>query len=72
MEILSSAAVKVLLFLGSKSNDENKAQHTLDTIAKVIGIKDTRTIGAAVDELKEHKLISVTEVNGKPNIYRLL
>lgn len=72
LEILSSAAVKVLLFLGSKSNDENKAQHTLDTIAKVIGIKDTRTIGAAVDELKEHKLISVTEVKGKPNIYRLL
>lgn len=69
---LSSAAVKVLLFLGSKSNDENKAQHTIDTIAKVIGIKDTRTIGAAVDELKEHKLISVTEVKGKPNIYRLL
>ncbi|EGI6772990.1 helix-turn-helix domain-containing protein [Escherichia coli] len=71
LEVLSPAAVKLLLFIGSKCNDDGVCYHSHETMSKITGLS-VKTIKRTMPELIENKLIEVKAVPGKSNHYRLL
>ncbi|WP_455553086.1 helix-turn-helix domain-containing protein [Escherichia sp.] len=71
LEVLSPAAVKLLLFIGSKCNDDGVCYHSHETMSKITGLS-VKTIKRTMPELMENKLIEVKAVPGKSNHYRLL
>ncbi|EES6672280.1 helix-turn-helix domain-containing protein [Escherichia coli] len=71
LEVLSPAAVKLLLFIGSKCNDDGVCFHAHETMKQLTGLS-INTIKRAITELIENKLIEVKAVAGKSNHYRLL
>ncbi|MWK08795.1 helix-turn-helix domain-containing protein [Escherichia coli] len=71
LEVLSPAAVKLLLFIGSKCNDDGVCFHAHETMMQLTGLS-RNTIKRAIAELIENKLIETKAVAGKSNHYRLL
>ncbi|EEY5749144.1 helix-turn-helix domain-containing protein [Escherichia coli] len=71
LEVLSPAAVKLLLFIGSKCNDDGVCFHAHETMMQLTGLS-RNTIKRAITELIENKLIETKAVAGKSNHYRLL
>ncbi|EHW3108449.1 TPA: helix-turn-helix domain-containing protein [Escherichia coli] len=71
LEVLSPAAVKLLLFIGSKCNDDGVCYHSHETMSKITGLS-VKTIKRTMPELINNKLIDVKAVAGKSNHYRLL
>ncbi|WP_063080842.1 helix-turn-helix domain-containing protein [Escherichia coli] len=71
LEVLSPAAVKLLLFIGSKCNDDGVCYHSHETMSKITGLS-VKTIKRTMPELINNKLIDVKAVSGKSNHYRLL
>lgn len=68
---LSPAAVKLLLFIGSKCNDDGVCYHSHETMMQLTGLS-VKTIKRTMPELIENKLVEVKAVPGKTNHYRLL
>ncbi|EIT3899606.1 helix-turn-helix domain-containing protein [Escherichia coli] len=71
LEVLSPAAVKLLLLIGSKCNDDGVCFHAHETMMQLTGLS-RNTIKRAIAELIENKLIETKAVAGKSNHYRLL
>ena len=71
LEVLSPAAVKLLLFIGSKCNDDGVCYHSHETMMRLTGLS-VKTIKRTMPELIENKLVEVKAVPGKTNHYRLL
>ena len=71
LELLSPAAVKLFLFIGSKCNDDGVCYHSHETMMQLTGLS-RNTIKRAIAELVKNRLIEVKAVDGKPNHYRLL
>lgn len=71
LEVLSPAAVKILLFIGSKCNDDGVCYHSHETMSKITGLS-VKTIKRTIPELIENKLIEVKAAKGKTSHYRLL
>lgn len=71
LEVLSPAAVKLLLFIGSKCNDDGVCYHSHETMMQLTGLS-VKTIKRTMPELIENKLVEVKAVPGKTNHYRLL
>ncbi len=71
LEVLSPAAVKLLLFIGSKCNSDGVCYHSHETMMQLTGLS-VKTIKRTMPELIENKLVEVKAVPGKTNHYRLL
>lgn len=71
LEVLSPAAVKILLFIGSKCNGDGVCYHSHETMSKITGLS-VKTIKRTMPELIESKLIEVKAAKGKTSHYRLL
>lgn len=71
LEVLTPAAVKLLLFIGNKCNSDGVCYHSHETMMQLTGLS-RNTIKRAIAELVKNRLIEVKAVDGKPNHYRLL
>lgn len=71
LEVLSPAAVKLLLFIGSKCNSDGVCYHSHETMMQLTGLS-VKTIKRTMPELIENKLVEVKALPGKTNHYKLL